>query len=104
MVDVIEPALAWMVVGSRVMVEVEADTPAGVTVTGAVWVIATPPIVTETVFPSATVELKVPVATPLPFVVPDGVIVLPPPLAEKTTLADGIKFARVSRAVTVTVD
>jgi hypothetical protein len=97
-------ALAWMVVGNRVSVDVVAETAAGVTVTGAVCVIATPLMVTETVFPSATVELKVPVTTPLPFVVPDGVIVLPPPLAEKTTLADGIKFARVSRAVTVTVD
>jgi len=41
-----------------------------VTVTVAVCVIATEPIVAETVFNPAAVELRVPVATPLALVVP----------------------------------
>src|SRR5919198_383511 len=51
------------------------------TTTVAVWVTATPSIVAETVFAPATVELKVPVATPLAFVVPLGCVrVLPVPV------------------------
>lgn len=50
--------------------------------TDAVWVIAVPPAVAETVFASATEELKVAVNTPLPFVLPeDGLKPLPVPVA-----------------------
>jgi hypothetical protein len=103
-VDVTDPVLAPIVAGSRVMVEVVADTPAGATATGAVWVTATPLTVTDTVFVPLAVELNVPVATPLPSVVPDGVSVLPAPVAENTTFALGIRLPNVSRAVTVMVD
>src|SRR5213593_4669996 len=62
-------------------------------------------MVAETVFDSATVELRVPVATPLPFVVPLGwVSVLPVPVAARTTVAPAIGFPDASRAVTVIVD
>jgi hypothetical protein len=55
-----------------------AETAAGFTVTLAVWVIGTPLMVAETVLPSALVELSVPVATPLEFVLPAGCVsVLP---------------------------
>src|SRR5213593_2145871 len=61
-------------------------------------------MVAETVFDSATVELRVPVATPLPFVVPLGwVSVLPVPVAARTTLAPAMGFPEASRAVTVIV-
>jgi hypothetical protein len=63
---------------------------AGITVTGAVWVIATPLTVAETVFPSATVELTVPVATPATFVAPGWTIMLPVPVAASTTVAPPI--------------
>src|SRR5260370_14433760 len=59
-----------------------------VTTTVAVWVIATVLIVAETVFDCATVELKLPVATPLALVVPTGwVRVFPVPVAASTTVA-----------------
>src|SRR5881628_3119716 len=79
--------------------------PAGVTVTAAVCVIATPSAVAETVFVSATVELRVPVATPLASVDPVGwVRVLPLPVAASTTVAPLIRFPLASFAVTVMVD
>src|SRR5260370_22003866 len=75
---------------------------AGLTVTVAVWVTATALIVADTVLLSATVELKVPVATPLAFVVPTGwVSVLPVPVAASTTVAPGIGLPSASLAVTV---
>jgi hypothetical protein len=86
------------------MVDVEADTTSGVTVTGCVCVIATPPIVTETVLVPVAVELRVPVATPTPSVMSDGVMLLPVPVAENTTLALGIGLFNESWAVTVIVD
>ena len=49
-----------------------ADTAPLVTVTVAVWVIATVLIVADTVFDPAAVALRVPVATPLASVVPTG--------------------------------
>jgi hypothetical protein len=68
-------------------------------------VIATALIVAETVFPSATVELSVPVATPLAFVVPAGCVsVLPVPVAANTTVAPEIGLPPASRAVTVIVE
>src|SRR5512134_629951 len=77
---------------------------AGVTVTFAVWVIAVPPIVAVTVLDWATVELMVPVATPLAPVGPAGwVSVLPAPLAASTTAAPATGLPKTSRAVTVMV-
>src|SRR5712692_1414152 len=61
-------------------------------------------IVADTVLVSATVELSVPVATPLAFVVAAGwVRVLPVPVAARTTVAPGIGLPRASLAVTVIV-
>ncbi len=88
-----------------VTVDCAGDTAPGVTVTVAVCVTGTPSIVADTVFDSATVELRLPVATPLPFVVALGWLrVLPVPLAVSTTVAPGIGFPEASRAVTVIVD
>src|SRR5713226_9829159 len=71
----------------------------------AVWATATVLIVAETVFDSATVELKLPVATPLALVVPTGwVRVFPVPVAASTTVAPAIGLPLASFAVTVTVD
>lgn len=75
------------------------------TVTVAVWVIATPLMVAETTFDPWSVELKVPAATPLPFVVPLGwVSVLPVPVAVRTTVAPEIGLLKASFAVTVIVE
>jgi hypothetical protein len=77
----------------------------GVTMTPAVCVIPTPFTVTETVLASATVELRMPVATPLTFVVADGCArVLPVPVAARTTDAPTIGFPAASLAVTVMVE
>src|SRR5205823_616223 len=67
---------------------------------------ATALMVAEMVFEPAAVELRVPVATPLAFVVPIGwVRVLPVVgLAASTTVAPAIGFPFASRAVTVTVE
>jgi hypothetical protein len=72
MVVKLDPVLAVIVVGDALTVDVTPLTAAGVTLTVGVCVIATPLMVAETIFDSATVELSVPVATPLPFVVPTG--------------------------------
>src|SRR5206468_2702263 len=64
----------------------------------------TPLIVADTVLGSATVELRVPVATPLPLVGPGCVSVLPLPVAESTTVAPATGFPMASRAVTVIVE
>src|SRR5439155_26850974 len=64
-----------------------------------------PLMVAETAFDPATVELKLPFATPLAFVGPGGCVsVLPEPLADSTTVAPLIGFPLASRAVTVIVD
>jgi hypothetical protein len=75
-------------------VDCEADTvPEAVTTTLAVWVMATLLIVADTVFDSATVELRVPVATPLAFVPPAGCVrVFPLPVAARTTVAPATGF------------
>src|SRR6266851_1985701 len=79
---------------------------AGFTTTLAVWVTATPPPVAETVLVSATVELRVPVATPLAFVVPTGwVIVLPrASLAVTVIVLWLVPLEAVSGEVAATVD
>jgi hypothetical protein len=75
-------------VGAALTVDCVAETPPAVTDTVAVCVIATVLDVAEIVFDSATVELSVPVATPLAFVVALGwVSVLPVPVAANTTVA-----------------
>ena len=61
--------LAAMEPGAADTVDWAAETAAAVTVAAAVCVIPVPLMVAEMVLPSATVELSVPVATPLPFVV-----------------------------------
>jgi len=94
------------VIGDVAMtVDSAAETVPGFTATVAVCVTATPSIVADTVFDSATVELSVPVATPLAFVVALGcVTVLPRPVALRTTVAPAMGLPNASRAVTVTVD
>ncbi len=76
-----------------------------VTVTVAVCVIATLLTVAETVFDPATVELSVPVATPLAFVTEDGCVsVLPLPVAVRATVAPLTGLPLASFAVTVMVE
>src|SRR5713226_7122446 len=102
MVDVPLPAVIGDV---AVTVDKDADTAPAVTVTVAVWVIATVLIVAETVFDSATVDASVPVATPLALVVPTGCVrVFPVPVAASTTVAPAIGLPLASRAVTVIVE
>src|SRR5512134_4082374 len=85
------PLDATMLAGAALTVDWAADTPATVTVTVAVCVMATPFTVADTVLAWATVELRVPVATPLALVVPAGCVrVLPVPVAARTTVAPGI--------------
>src|SRR6266540_1107605 len=99
------PVPTSMNAGAAVTVAWEADTDPGVTVTDAVCVMAVPLAVAETVFAPATVELSVPVATPLASVGPVGwVSVLPLPVAESTTVAPLIGVPLASFAVTVIVD
>src|SRR5438309_39116 len=76
-----------------------------VTTTVAVCVRASPLIVAETVFDSATVELSIPVATPLALVGPAGCVrVLAVPVAASTTVAPLMGLPNPSRAVTVIVE
>jgi hypothetical protein len=92
-------------VGLALTVDWPAEGAPAVTVTTAVWVTATPLMDAETVFAPATVELMLPVATPLAPVVPAGCAsVLPVPVAERTTLAPLIGLPLASRAVTVMSD
>src|SRR2546430_1640403 len=86
-------------------VDCAADTVPGFTTTVAVCVTATPLIVADAVFDSAAVELRVPVATPLAFVVALGcVTVFPTPVALRMTVAPATGLPNASRAVTVIVD
>jgi len=87
-------------------VDSAAETDAGLTTTVAVWVMATVLIVADTVFDAATVELRVPVATPLASVVPTGCVRLFPAVgvAASVTVAPSIGFPFASRAVTVMVE
>src|SRR5438034_895147 len=99
------PLPAVSVVGEALTVDSEGETAEpDVTVTVAVCVTAVPPIVADTVFASATVELKVPVATPLALVGPLGCVgVLPLPAAASTTVAPLIGFPLPFFTVTVIV-
>jgi hypothetical protein len=75
------------------------------TTTGAVCVTATVLMVADTVFDSATSELRVPVATPSAPVGPPGcVTVFPVPVAATTTVAPRIGLPNPSLAVTVIVE
>src|SRR5439155_288819 len=86
-------------------VDCAADTVPGFTTTVAVCVTATPLIVADTVFDSAAVELRVPVATPLAFVVALGcVTVFPTPGALRMTVAPATVLPNASGAVAVVVD
>ena len=102
-VDVPVPAAMGDV---AVSVDWAAETAPAFTTTGVVWVIATASIVADTVFEPAAVELKVPVATPLAFVVALGCVSVFPAVgvAASTTVAPSIGLPLASRAVTVTVD
>src|SRR6266851_5452433 len=103
----VAPAIGLPLASFAVTVTVDcaAETVPAVTTTVAVWVIAIVLIVAETVFDSATVELKLPVATPLALVVPTGCVrVFPVPVATSTTVAPAIGLPLASFAVTVTVD
>lgn len=78
---------AVMEAGAAPTVDCPAETPAAVTVTDAVCVMATPLIVAEIVLASAVVELKVDVDTPLAFVVVGDVKLLLEPVELSTTVA-----------------
>src|SRR5439155_1332892 len=78
---------ASIVGGAAVTVDCAAETPLLVTVTGAVWVTASPLIVAEIVFASAAVERSVPVTVPSTPVGPAGCVsVLPLPVAPSATV------------------
>ena len=83
-----------------------ADTVPGFTTTVAVCVTATPSIVAETVFEPAVVDERVPVATPLAFVVPTGCVSVFPAVgvAASVTVAPWIGLPLASFAVTVIVE
>src|SRR5947199_2682764 len=105
-VIVLVPDPAGIDAGAASTVEVVADTAPAVTVTPAVWVIATVLIVAEIVFPPVVVELNVAVRTPVVGSVGPlaGVRVFPvPPVAVRLTLAPPIGLPPASRAVTVIV-
>ena len=102
---VVQDALQAVIeVGAAPTVVCPALTSAGLTVTAAVWVIATPLTVTEIVLASAFVDVKVDVATPLPFVVPGAVKLLLVPVELNTTVAPATGLPAPSFAVTVISD
>src|SRR2546426_580990 len=103
-VDVLAPLEA--VIGDvAATLDCAPETLLAVTTTVAVRVTATVLMVADTVFEPATVELKVPVATPSPSVGPTGCVrVLPVPVAASTIVAPAIGLPSASRAVTVIVD
>src|SRR6266545_2726633 len=99
------PLPAVIELGDAATVDCAAETGPGFTVTAAVWVMAVPFAVAETVFVPAPVALSVPVATPLALVGPLGwVRVLPLPVAASTTVAPLIGFPLASWTVTVIVE
>jgi hypothetical protein len=103
MVDVPVPAAIGDVAAT---VDWAADTAPGFTTTVAVCVIATELMVADTVFVSAVVELRVPVATPLALLVPTGCVTVLPVVGvtASTTAAPWIGLPFASRAVTVIVE
>src|SRR6185295_12324864 len=91
--------------GAAATVDRLADGTPGVTVTVGVWVTATVPFtVAEMTFAPATVELSVPIATPLALVTATGCVsVLPLPVAANATVAPWIGLLNASRTVAVMV-
>src|SRR5881397_3367407 len=88
-----------------VTVDCAADTGPAFTTTVTVWVTPIPSIVAEIVLDSARVDASVPVATPLAFVAVAGCVsVLPPPVADRITVAPATGLSSASRAVTVIVE
>lgn len=84
--EMLVPAIIEL--GAAVTVDCAAFTAPAVTVTVAVCAMATVLMIAETVFPSANVDVNVPIATPLAFVGPTGwVSVLPVPVAANDTVA-----------------
>jgi hypothetical protein len=103
-VIVLDVPSAGIDVGSAVTVDWLALTAPAVTVTVVVCVIVVPSAVAVTTLGPASVEDRVPVATPLPFVGPLGwVNAFPVPVAVSDTVAPGTGFPLASRAVTVIV-
>src|SRR5437879_5898578 len=103
-VIVAEPLPAVIDAGAAATSDWLALGAAAVTVTPAVCVMAIPLIVAEIVFASATVELTVPVATPLTSVTTAGCVsVFPLPVAARTTGVPVIRLPFASFAVTVIV-
>src|SRR2546430_17642167 len=85
---IVEPPLPAVIGDVALTVDCAADTVPGFTTTVAVCVTATPLMVADTVFDSAAVELRVPVATPLVFVVALGCVrVFPVPGVAGSTVA-----------------
>ena len=81
-----------------------AEEPDDVTATVAVWASAVPAALAETVFVSATVERKLPDATPVISVFPAGwTSVLPLPVAASVTVAPLTGLPYASRTATVIV-
>src|SRR5207244_3741666 len=88
-----------------VTVDCAADTAPAFTTTVAVWVTPIPSIVAELVLDSARVDASVPVATPLAFVAVAGCVsVLPPPVADRITVAPATGLSSASRADRVVVE
>src|SRR2546422_8092358 len=103
MVEVPVPAAIGDV---AVTVDCAAETAPAITSMVAVCVMATELMVADTVLVSAVVELSVPVATPLVFVVPTGCVNVLPVVgvAASVTVAPAIGLPLASFAVTVIVD
>src|SRR5438132_1652191 len=103
---IVEVPLPAAIGDVAVTVDCAADTAPTFTTTVAVCVMATELIVAETVFEPAAVELRVPVATPFPSVVPTGCVRVFPAVgvAASVTVAPAIGFPLASRAVTVMVE
>ena len=99
------PLPAEIVFGLALTLDSVALNALGATVTATVCVMVVPLIVAEIVLVPATVELRVPVATPLALVaLAGGVKVLLDPVAARTTIAPWMAFPKPSRAVTVIVE
>src|SRR2546422_150291 len=100
---IVEVPLPAVMGDVAVTVDKDADTVPAFTTTVAVWVIATELIVAETVLEPAAVDDRVPVATPLAFVVPTGCVTVLPVvgLAASTTVAPWIGLPWGSSAVPV---
>jgi hypothetical protein len=85
-------------------VKTNSEAAAGSTVTVGFCPNVTEPTIAVMVFVPASVELKVPIICPSPPVVPEGVRVLPVPVADRVTVAPLTGFPKSSSTVTVIVD